>query len=89
MEIFSALLALCAGHSQVTDEFPSQSQRRRALMSSLICALNKRLSKKIVRRHRVHYDVIVLEYVSQMIAQDLGLGFLSCGTHGVSLTNID
>ena len=32
MEIFSALPDLCDGDSSVTGEFPSQSQRRRALM---------------------------------------------------------
>ena len=35
--IFSALLALCAGNSPVTVEFPSHSQWRGALMFSLIC----------------------------------------------------
>ena len=45
MEIFSALLAICAGNSPVTGEFPSQRQWRGALMFSLIC-LNKGLSKQ-------------------------------------------
>ena len=39
METFSALLALCAGNSPVTREFPSQRPvTRRSLMFSLICA---------------------------------------------------
>ena len=48
MEIFSALLALCAGNSPVTGEFPAhKGQLRGALMFSLICALNKWLSKQL------------------------------------------
>ena len=43
MEHFSAILALSAGNSRVTGEFPSQ---RPALMFSLICAWKKRLSKQ-------------------------------------------
>ena len=46
METFSALLAICVGNSPITGEFTSQSQWRGALMFSLICALNKRLSKR-------------------------------------------
>ena len=49
METFSALLALCAGTS---------------LMFSLIYALNKRFiynrEAGDLRRHRAHYDVIVM-----------------------------
>ena len=45
METFSALLALCAGNSPVTGEFPSQRPVMR-MMFSLICALNKRWSKQ-------------------------------------------
>ena len=48
MEIFSALLALCAGNSPVTDELPSQRPVTRSFYStfSLICTLNKRFSKQ-------------------------------------------
>ena len=47
MEAFSALLALCAGNSPVTGEFPAQGQWRGALMFSLICTwIYKRLSKQ-------------------------------------------
>ena len=48
METFSALLALRVGNSPVTGEFPHKGQWRGALMSSLICALNGRLSKQSV-----------------------------------------
>ena len=38
METLSALLALCAGNSPVTDDFPHKGQWFGALMFSLICA---------------------------------------------------
>ena len=47
METFSALLALCAGNSPVTCEFPSQRPVMRSFDVSLICALNRRLSKHL------------------------------------------
>ena len=64
METFSALLALCAGNSPVTSEFPSQGQWRRALTFSLTCAwinswINNRESGDL-RCNRVHYDVTVM-----------------------------
>ena len=43
METFSALLAICAGNSPVTGEFPSQ---RPGTLISFICALNKLLAKQ-------------------------------------------
>ena len=42
METFSALLALGAGNSPVTGEFPSQGPVRRSFAISLICALNRK-----------------------------------------------
>ena len=64
METFSTLLALCVGNSPVPGEFPSQNQWHRALMFSLICAwingwVNNREAGDF-RRHRAHYDVIVM-----------------------------
>ena len=63
METFSALLALCAG-SPVNS--PHKGQWRGALMFSLICAwiidwINNREAGDL-RRHRVHYDVIIMIY---------------------------
>ena len=46
MEIFSALLAICAGNSPVTGEFPAQRPVTGSLMFSLICTGNKRSSKQ-------------------------------------------
>ena len=45
METFSALLALCAGNSPVTDEFPSQMPVTQSFDVFNMC-LNKRLSKQ-------------------------------------------
>ena len=71
METFSALLALCAGNSPVTGEFPAQrpvltgefpAQRPVTRSYDVFYDLrpNKRLSKQSwaddLRRHRAHYD---------------------------------
>ena len=63
METFSALLALCAGNSPVTGEFPSQRPVTQSFDVFLICAwinnwVNNRKAGDL-RRHRVHYDVTV------------------------------
>ena len=60
MGTFSALLALCAGNSPVR-----KGQWRGALMFSLSCAringwVNNREAGDL-RRHRAHYDVIVMD----------------------------
>ena len=64
MEPFSALLALCEGNSPVTCEFPSQRPVTRCCAVFFDLRLNKRLSKQSrpddLRRHGVHYDVIVM-----------------------------
>ena len=46
MEMFSALLAICAGNSPVTGEFPGQRQVTRSLDVLFDMRLNKRLSKQ-------------------------------------------
>ena len=62
METFSALLAICAGNSPVTGKFSTQGPVTRSFDVDL--RLNKRLSKRWwgydLKRHRVHYDVIVM-----------------------------
>ena len=45
MKTFSALLALCAGNSPVTDEFPSQRPVTQSFQVFFDLRLNKRLSK--------------------------------------------
>ena len=46
METFSALLALCAGNSPVSGEFPSQRPVTRSFDIFFDLRLNKRLSKQ-------------------------------------------
>ena len=63
METFSALLALCAGNSPVTGEFPAQRPVTRSFDVSFDLRLNKRLNNREagdLRRHRSHYDVTVM-----------------------------
>ena len=65
METFSKLLAICAGNSPVSGEFPAQRPvGRRALMFSLICAwINgwvNNCEAGDLRRHSTHYDVPVI-----------------------------
>ena len=50
METFSALLALCAGNSLVTGEFPTQRPVTRNFNVFLDLCLNKQLSKQWRRR---------------------------------------
>ena len=64
MVTFSALLALCVGNSPVAGEFPSQRPVTRGFGVSLICALisgwvNNREAGDL-RRHRAHYELIVM-----------------------------
>ena len=59
METFTALLALCAGNSPVTGEFPLQRPVTRSIDVSVDLRLNKQLNKQSGdwRRHLAHYDV--------------------------------
>ena len=65
METFSTLQAFCVGNSPVTGEFPSQRPVTRSFGVFFDLCLNKRLSKQSwagdLRRHRAHYDVIVMD----------------------------
>ena len=68
METVSALLAICAGNSPVTGEFPAQRPVTRSFAFFFDLRLNKRLSKQswgwlVERRYRAHYDVIVMTIV--------------------------
>ena len=65
MGTFSALLAICEGDLTVTGEFPSQRPVTRSFVFSLICFwingwVNSCESGDL-RRHRTHYDFIVME----------------------------
>ena len=64
MEIFSALLALCAGNSPVTGEFHAQRPVMRSFDVFFDLRLNKLLGKQSwdgdLRRYRAYYDVTVM-----------------------------
>ena len=72
MEVFSALLALCAGNSPVTGEFPSQRPVTRSF--DVFFDLRKAdgwVSNRDagdLRRHSAHYDVIVMKKVHHLWA---------------------
>ena len=67
METFTALLALCAGNSSVTGEFPLQRPVTQSCDIFLICAwINAWVNSSEagdLRRNRAHFYVIVLIYV--------------------------
>ena len=65
METFSALLAICAGNSPVTSEFPTQRPVAQSFDVFFDLRPNKRFSKQHwwagdLRRRRAHYDVMVM-----------------------------
>ena len=64
MEIVSALLALCAGKSPVTGEFPTQRPVTRSFDAFFDLRLNKLLGKQSwgwwFESHRTDYDVTVM-----------------------------
>ena len=66
METFSTLLALCAGNSPVTGEFPSQRPVKWSFDVFFDLSLNKQISKQSnrdagdLRRNRAHYDVTLM-----------------------------
>ena len=70
MEIFSALLALCAGNTPVTGEFPAQRPVTRCFGVFFDLRLNKQLVD--LRRYRAHYDVTVMIYLIESVL-DAGL----------------
>ena len=75
-------MAICAGNSPVPGEFPAQ---RPALMFSLICTrLNGWVNNGEagdLRRHRAHYDVIVMDTRNQDNQWVIGLQMQRKNTH--------
>ena len=68
MEKISALLAICAGNSPVTGEFPTRRPVTRNFDVSFDLHLNKKMSKQKreagdLRRHRAHFDAILIMLV--------------------------
>ena len=86
MLTFSALLAICAGNSLVTGEFPAQRSATRSF-DFFICAwingcVNNREADDL-GRHRAHYDVIVMKCCQFSPALRPGLP----GSHGSWIPN--
>ena len=62
METFSELLAICAGKSPVTGEFPAQKP---VTQSFDLCLNNGSVNNREaadLRRHGTHYDAIVMTF---------------------------
>ena len=68
METFSALLAICAGNSPASGEFPAQRPVTRSFDIFCDLRLNKRFSEQSwgwwFEGYRAHYDVIVMNTCS-------------------------
>ena len=63
METIPALLAICAGNSPVTGDFPAQRPVPRSFDVFFDLRLNREENNREagdLRRHRAHYDVIVI-----------------------------
>ena len=84
METFSALLAICAGNSPVTGEFPAQRPVMQSFDVFFDLCLKKRLSKQWqgwwfedLRCHCAHYGVTVMTTQCWTVALHVPL---SCGS---------
>ena len=66
MEIFSALLAICAGNSPVPGEFPTQRPVTRSFDVFFDLRLNNGWVNNVeagdLRRYRAHYNVTVMHW---------------------------
>ena len=75
MEIFSAILAICAGNSPVPGDSSYKGHWRGALMFSLICIwingwVNNRKAGDL-RRYRAHYDVTIMHLMKLCVEFNL------------------
>ena len=73
MEIFSALLAICAGNSPVTAEFPPQWPVTQSFLwsASWINGWVNNREAGDLRRHHAHYDFIVMIMSYRLLLQCL------------------
>ena len=86
METFSALLALCAGNSPVSGEFPAQRPVTRSFdvffdRRQLNGWVNTREAGDL-RRYRAHYDVMVMRQIARR--QDFARGMLVGFENGIN-----
>ena len=80
MEIFSALLAICAGNSPVTGEFPTQRAVARSWDVCFYLRLNNGEAGDL-RPHRAHYDVIVMTKANAQVNTTAGLSYVNRPWH--------
>ena len=88
MEILPALLALCAGNSPVTSEFPSQ----RSVMQSFDVFFDLRLNKRFDKQswgwwfetHQVYYDITVMIFMIWVIIGS-GIGLVANRWQAITL----
>ena len=91
METFSALLALCAGNSPVTGEFPSQrpvTQNFDVLLFLSAPWINGWVNNREagdLRRHRTRYDVIMM-ILFWLVVVDCARIF--CGYHKITPVSV-
>ena len=73
METFSALLAFCAGNSPITGEFAAQRPVTRGFDVFFDCTWTNSWANNgdtsDLRRHRTHYDVIVMAIFQKLSQQ--------------------
>ena len=90
IEIFSTLLAFCAGW--ITGEFPREGKWRGPLVFSLICAwTNGWVNNREVgdlRRHRVHYDVTLMMTLSWETREYGGCIIANCSDKSLAASQI-
>ena len=84
METFSALLAICAGNSPVTGEFPAQRPVTRSFGAFFDLHPNKHVDGWVkngetgdLRRHGTHYDVTVMYFGVNKHHNDTAVGALT------------
>ena len=84
MVAFSTLLAICVGNSLVTGEFPSQMPVMWSFMFSFICTWTNNWVNNHdaddLRRHHVHYDIIVMTWERYLLSDLIWLQVLKDGT---------
>ena len=81
METFSALLAICAGNSPVIGEFPAQRPVTLSfhVFFDLINDWVKNRKAGGLRRHRAHYEVIVMRKIFFVACACCRVWYLSTG----------
>ena len=86
--------AICAGNSPVPGDFPSQRPVTRSFDAFFDVRLNKRLGKNNrnagdLRRHRAHYDVIVMCLLQAVVSlRDVCKSWECCFVQGLPIFTV-